>query len=370
MSTSVSKVFAYIGAYTNIPPNARGRADGVGVYSLDLASGAMTLVQTVQGPMNPTFLALHPTQRYLYAVVSVPDIDGHAGGALSAYAIDQATGQLTFLNRESVIGPGPCFVTVDATGKYVIVANYPGGSAAMLPILDDGSLGQATDFVQHVGSSVHMPNQERAHAHSVFIDAANRFAFICDLGMDKVMSYRLDLEHGKLVPNTPPWVTARPGAGPRHLSFHPNGRYAYVVNELNATISAYTYDDSKGELHDIQTVPPVPADYHGPNACAEIRVAPSGKFVYGSNRGHDSIVIYAIDDATGMLTYAGIEPSQGRNPRNFNISADGTLMLVANQDSDTIIAFHVDMQTGKLTPTGQITASPSPVCIKISNIPA
>lgn len=366
MSTQTTKVFAYVGVYTNIQPYARGRADGINVYSLDTTSGAMHLVQSVAGPMNPTFLTLDPAQRHLYSVVSVPEIDGHDGGALSAYDVDPVSGRLTYLNRESVMGPGPCFVTVDATSSFAIAANYPGGSVAMLPIESDGRLGVATDFIQHVGSSVHMPNQERAHAHSVFIDAANRFALICDLGMDKIMSYRLDLEKGKLIPNTPPWVSARPGAGPRHLSFHPNGRYAYVINELDATMSAYTYDATKGELREMQAVASVPSDYHGDNAGAEVRVAPSGKFVYASNRGHDSIVIYAIDEASGLLTYVGHEPSQGRNPRNFNFSPDGKLMLVANQDSDTIVAFRIDRQTGKLTPTGQITASPSPVCVKFA----
>lgn len=366
MNNQSTKVFAYVGVYTNIQPYPRGRADGINVYSLDTASGAMSLVQSVEGPMNPTFLALDLAQRHLYAVVSVPEIDGHDGGALSAYQIDPATGRLTYLNRQSVMGPGPCFVTVDATSSFAIATNYPGGSVAMLPIESDGRLGVATDFIQHVGSSIHMPNQERSHAHSVNIDAANRFALVCDLGMDKVMIYRLDRAQGKLIPNQMPWVTSRPGAGPRHLSLHPNGRFAYVINELDATMSAYTYDAAKGELREIQSVPTVPADYHGSNAGAEVRVAPSGKFVYGSNRGHDSIVIYAIDETSGLLTYVGHESSQGRNPRNFNFSPDGKLMLVANQNSDNIVAFHIDAQTGKLTPTGQVTASPSPVCIKIA----
>jgi len=366
MTTQHTRAFAYVGNYTRIEPYARGRADGINVYSLDLSSGAMSLLQTVEGAINPTFLTLDSTQRHLYAVNAVPEIDDHPGGAISAYAVDRQTGLLTYLNRQSTGGPGPCFVTVDATDSFVLATNYQGGSVAVLPIRTDGSLDAMSDFVQHVGSSVNARRQEKAHAHSVNIDQKNCHALVCDLGMDKVMIYRLDLAAGRLIPNDQPWVRSRPGAGPRHLSFHPNGRYAYVINELDSTVSVYAYDAGHGALTELQTLSTLPQDFIGDNTTAEVRVAPSGRFVYGSNRGHDSIVIYAVDEQTGRLTYVGHEASQGKIPRNFTLSPDGALMLVANQDSDTIAAFHVDRQTGKLTPTGQITSSPSPVCVKVA----
>ena len=359
-----NEMFVYVGNYTRIEPYVRGKADGINVYRMDATSGAMTLLQTAPGALNPTFLALDPAQRHLYAVVAVPEIDGHPGGAISAYAIDQATGHLTYLNRQSTGGPSPCYVSVEATGRFILATNYQGGSVAMLPIQPDGSLGAASDFIQHTGSSVNPKRQEAAHAHSITIDAANRFAIVCDLGMDKVMIYRLDLAHGKLVPNEQPWVQARPGAGPRHLAFHPNGRVAYGINELDSTVSVYAYDAAHGRLSEVQAISTLPAGWAGANFTAEVCVAASGRFVYGSNRGHDSIVIFAVDAQTGKLSYVGHEPSQGKTPRNFRITPDGTLMLVANQDTDNIVAFRVDQQTGKLTPTGQVTASPTPVCIK------
>jgi 6-phosphogluconolactonase len=368
MTTKQSEMLVYVGNFTRIEPYVRGRAEGINVYRLDPVSGAMTLLQTAGGALNPTFLALDPAQRHLYAVVAVPEIDGHSGGAISAYAIDQDTGHLRYLNRQSTGGSGPCHVTVEASGRFVLATNYPGGSVAVLPIQPDGSLSPASGFIQHTGTSVNPTRQEAAHAHSINIDAANRFAIVCDLGMDKVLIYRLDLAQGKLVPHEQPWVQARPGAGPRHLAFHPNGRIVYVINELDSTVSVYSYDADGGRLSEVQAISTLPADWAGENFPAEVCVAPSGRFVYGSNRGHNSIAVFAVDEQTGKLSYVGNEPSQGKTPRNFRITPDGMLMLVANQDTDTIVAFRVDQQTGKLTPTGQITASPSPVCIKFLEI--
>lgn len=357
--------YAYVGNYTRIEPYPRGRAEGVNVYDLDLATGNMRLVQTAPGALNPTFVTLDPSQRRLYAVNAVPEIDGHPGGAVSAYSIDPADGRLTYLNRVSSGGEGPCFVAVESTGRFVLVANYGGGSVAVLPIQPDGSLGPATDFVQHEGSSVNPRRQEKAHAHSINVDPSNRRALVCDLGLDRVMVYRLDLDRGKLTPNEEPWVAARPGAGPRHLSFHPSGRYAYVINELDSTITVYAYDDARGALRELQSVSTLPEGFSGESHTAEVRVAPSGKLVYGSNRGHDSIAIFAVDETTGKLASVGHEPSQGRIPRNFTIDPSGSLMLVANQDTDTIVAFRIDPGTGRLSATGAVTESPSPVCVKI-----
>ncbi len=365
--TEQATVFAYVGTFTRTPPHPRGRADGIGVFRLDPSNGAMTHVQTAPGALNPSFVALHPFRPNLYAVNAVPEIDGHQGGAISAYSVDPATGELTFLNRQSAGGAGPCFVAVEATGQFVLASSYGGGSVTMLPIQADGSLGPATDFVQHVGSGADPRRQTSPHAHSINVDPANRYALVCDLGLDRVMVYRLDLTRGKLVPNDEPWAPTRPGAGPRHLTFHPNGRYVYVINEIDSTLAVYSYDAERGTLKERQVLSTLPEGYADAarNTTAEVRVLPSGRFVYGSNRGHDSIVIFAADESGGKLTYVGHESSRGKGPRNFVIDPTGRLMLVANQDTDDIVAFWIDPATGQLTPTGQVTRTPSPVCVRL-----
>jgi 6-phosphogluconolactonase len=259
-------------------------------------------------------------------------------------------------------------MSVDATGRFVLVANYGSGSVCVLPIGRDGGLGDAADVVQHQGSSVNPRRQQGPHAHSITLDAANRYAFAADLGIDKVMVYRLDTASGKLIPNDPPWAQVKPGAGPRHFDFHPSGKYAYLINELDSTITAFAYDASRGIIREIQTVPTLPADFRGASTCADVHVSPSGKFLYGSNRGHDSIVIFRIDEATGRLSYVGHELTQGKTPRNFAIDPTGTFLLAANQNSDTIVTFRIDQQTGKLTPTGHVAEAPMPVCLKLMPI--
>jgi 6-phosphogluconolactonase len=357
----------YVGNYTRLAPYARGHADGVGVYQLvdsnGTSNGALALLQTATDAFNPTYVALSPSGKNLYAVNAVSEIDGHPGGGVSAYAVDPATGQLTFLNRESSGGDGPCHVTVEKTGRFLVVTNYRGGNLAMLPILDGGRLGPATDFIQHVGSSVNKSRQSEPHTHSANVDPSNRFVYVCDLGLDQIVVYEMDLTHGRLRRDEKRIVRARPGCGPRHLSFHPNLRWAYVINEIDSTISLYDYDPTTGMLAERQHVSTLPAGWSGENTTAEVRVAPSGRFVYGSNRGHDSIAIYSVDQSTGELTLVGIEPSRGRTPRNFALTPDGALCLVANQDSDNIVAFRVDQSTGLLSATGVETASPSPVCL-------
>jgi 6-phosphogluconolactonase len=331
---------------------------------MDPVSGALTLVHTVADVPNPSFLALHPSRRYLYAVNAVPEIDGHPGGAVSAFAIDPATGALTFLNRQSSHGAGPCHVSVEHTGRFVLAANYGGGSVVMFPVQSDGSLAAASDFVQHTGSSVNPRRQEGPHAHSITPDPANRFALACDLGLDNVLVYRLDLEAGRLIPNDPPFVRTHPGAGPRHLDFHPNGRYVYVINELDSTLTVFTYDAERGVLEEIQTISTLPEDFAGQNTCADVHVHPAGRFVYGSNRGHDSIAIFRVDEGTGRLDAVGHVPTQGQTPRNFAIDPSGTFLYAANQQSDTIVAFRIDQGMGQLAPTGHVLSIPTPVCVK------
>ena len=356
------EILVYIGTYT------RGRSEGIYVYRMKKSSGALEFVSVAKGINNPSFVAIDPQKRYLYAVSEVGGGANKPSGAVNAFSIDPATGGLIYLNQQSSRGNGPCHLSVDQTGRFVIVVNYGSGSVSVLPIHSDGKLGEATDFVQHQGSSVNPRRQSGPHAHSVTLDRANRYAFVADLGMDKIMIYQIDLTQGKLKPNDEPWAKVKPGAGPRHFAFHPSDRYAYVINEIDSTLTAFTYDGAHGRLREIQTVPTLPEDFSDTSHCADVHVSPSGKFIYGSNRGHDSIVIFEIDEDTGKLTYAGHESTQGKTPRNFAIDPTGTFLLAANQDTDNIVTFQIDQQTGKLTSTGHITEVPTPVCLKMIHI--
>jgi 6-phosphogluconolactonase len=343
----------------------RSKAEGIYVFRMDPTSGTLTPAHIRNGVTNPSFLALDPRRRHLYAVNEIQAKDTPPGGTVSAFDVDQVTGELTPLNQQPTHGDDPCHLSVEQTGRYLVAVNYTSGSVAMFPIQDEGRLGPSSDFVQHVGSSVDPDRQQGPHAHSVTVDPTNRFALVADLGLDKVLVYQLDLARGKLVLNNPPGATLQPGSGPRHVAFHPNGRFVYVINELASTLTAFAYDETDGTLDELHTVPTLPAGYNGRSSCADVHVLPSGKFVYGSNRGHDSIVIYAIDQDTGRLTYVGHEPTGGQTPRNFAIDPTGAFLLAANQNTDTIVAFHIDANTGKLTPTGQVTNVPTPVCVQI-----
>lgn len=371
-----TEMLVYIGTYTKREPSAdpqrqwvyQGRGEGIYLYRLDLSTGALTFVSVVKGIINPSFLAIDPGHRYLYAVNQVVWFAGAAepGGAVNAFAIDPQTGELAFLNQQPSHGTGPCYLSVDATGRYVLVANYRSGSAAVLPIQNDGRLGAATGTVQHQGSSLHPQRQAGPHAHSITLDPANRYAFVADLGLDKVMIYQLDLTQGKLRPNDQqPWVQLQAGAGPRHFAFHPSRKYAYLINELDSTMTAFGYDETNGTLRELQTLSTLPEDFVGRSHCADVHMAPSGKFVYGSNRGHNSIAIFAVDESTGRLTVVGHEPTGGRTPRNFGLDPTGHYLLAANQDTDTVVVFAIDQQTGKLAPTGQVIDVPTPVCVKM-----
>jgi len=366
MATANSNTMTvYVGTYTKTEPHAQGKAEGIYVYRMDPATGGLTLAHTTQGVSNPSFLALDPTRRYLYAVNEVAEVDGEPGGAVSAFSVDASTGALTYLNRQSTHGDAPCHLSIDQTGRYVIAANYGGGSVAMFPILDGGALAPASDFVQHAGSSVDPGRQHEPHAHSATIDPTNRFVLVCDLGLDKILTYRLDLTNGKLVPHDTPWAQTTAGSGPRHFAFHPGGRFAYAINELDSTLTSFTYHQEQGTLTEIGSGSTVPAGFTGWSHCADVHVAPNGRFVYGSNRGHDSIAIFAIDHQTGNATLIGHESTQGKTPRNFAIDPTGTILLAANQNSDTVVAYRIDQESGKLTPTGQVTPVPTPVCLHV-----
>ncbi|MEW6357692.1 MAG: lactonase family protein [Planctomycetota bacterium] len=352
----------YVGTYTK-----RG-SEGIYVYRFNPDTAALEMTSKATGLDNPSFLAVHPTRRYLCAVNEARGKGPSEGGAVSAFSIAPKTGELTFLNRQSAHGASTCHLSVEQTGRFVLAANYSSGSVAMLPIGSDGRLGEATALVQHEGSSIDPKRQTGPHAHSILPDPSNRYAFAPDLGLDKIMIYRLDLKQGRLLPNDPPWAQVHPGAGPRHFAFHPNRRYAYVINELGNTMVAFRYDETCGALQELQTISTLPADFTGTSYCADVHVHPNGKFLYGSNRGHNSIAIFTIDESSGRLALVGCEPTQGDHPRNFMIDPTGTFLLVANQNTDNIVSFRIDGATGGLKPTGLVTNVSMPVCLKMISL--
>jgi 6-phosphogluconolactonase len=354
------ELLVYVGTYTT------GKSEGIYLYRLNLSSGELKHVATTKGVVNPSFLALAPSRRYLYAVNEVEDFAGKKSGAVSAFAVDQRTGELRLLNQQPSLGADPCYVDVDAGGRFVLVANYTGGNVTVFPVQGDGSLGEATDMRQAQGSSVNRERQEGPHAHCIVLDPTNRFAYQCDLGTDKIMIFRFDARHGKLLPNEPPWAQVKPGAGPRHLAFEPSGKYVLVLNELHSTVTAFTRDPEKGSLKELQTLSTLPKDFTGTNTGADIHVSPNGRFLYCSNRGHDSIAIFTIDPGHGALISVGHEFTRGMTPRNFAIDPAGGFLLVANQKSDNIVVFRLDQKTGRLSPTGQLAQVPSPVCLKFT----
>ncbi len=360
------RVIVYVGTYTQKEAHVEGKSQGIHIYNLDLASGALEPMSVTSGIVNPTFLDIDNEQKYLYSVSEVVETDGTPAGAITAFRIDAETGDLTSLNHQSSGGPGPCHLSVDATGKYVLVANYSGGSVAILPVNADGSLDKASGFIQHEGSSVHPGRQTAPHAHSITLDPSNRYAFSADLGLDEVLIYEIDFKNGKLIPNTPPHGPTAPGAGPRHFAFHPNRKFGYVINELDNTVTIFSYDEARGSLETIGAVSTLPEDFDGTSYCADIHFLSSGKFLYGTNRGHDSMVIFEVDPDTGMLTTVGYESTQGEFPRNFAIDPTETYLLAANQNTDNIVSYRIDQESGKLTPTGHITEVPTPVCIKMT----
>jgi 6-phosphogluconolactonase len=348
----------YVGTYTD------GRSDGVYVVRMSPTSGHLTMGGLAARTTNPSFLAPDTTRRHLYAVNEVVSYEGQSSGSVTAFRIDSSTGALREINQQASRGGAPCYITVDRANRFVMVANYSGGNASVLPIAADGSLGAAVTVVQHSGSGPNPQRQQAPHAHSVIVAPDNRFAFVADLGIDRIMVYRYDDRTGALTPGDPPAATLAPGAGPRHFTFHPDARRAYVINELDSTVSAFDYEPRTGALGPVQTVSTLPAGYDGQNSCADIHVHPSGRFLYGSNRGHDSIVVYAIAPGTGSLSLVQHQSTMGRTPRNFAIDPTGRFLLAANQDSDSIAVFAIDSVTGRLTHTGQVLDVPAPVCLR------
>ncbi len=357
-----SHMLAYIGGYTG------PKSKGIYVSRFDTDKGQLSAPELAVETESPSFLALDPHRHFLYAVGEVNRSDGKPTGSVSAFSMDTLTGKLTLLNRQSSGGAGPCHLAVDQSGKCVIVANYGNGSVAALPISENGKLGEPSTVIQHQGSSADAKRQEGPHAHCITIDPANRYALACDLGLDKVLVYRVDPSKAALVVNDPPSASIKPGSGPRHLAFHPNGRVVFVVNEMSSTLTALRFDPGHGVLTEVQTISTVPENFHGDNTCAEVQVHPSGRFVYGSNRGHDSIAVFGVDLKTSQIKPLQHEPTQGKTPRHFAIDPSGKWLLAENQASDSITLFSLNPKTGLLTPTGQKVDIGGPVCIVFASI--
>ena len=347
----------YVGTYTT------GRSEGIYLCRLDLLTGELSLLDVFKGVENPSFLAIDPTGQYLFAVNETENFEGKASGSLTSFKIDPSTSRLEMINQKATRGASPCHVSVDNTGHNVFVANYSGGSAAVLPFRN-GSLGDAVAFVQHQGSSINQDRQKGPHAHCAVFDTANRFAFVSDLGLDQIKIYKFNSRTGALLPNTQPFVSVKPGAGPRHFTIHPNQRWAYVINELDSTVTAFTYDAKNGRLHEFQNTPTLPSTFTGKSYPADIHISPSGKFLYGSNRGHDSISVFGINEDRGFLYPVQCVSTKGKWPRNFGIDPSGKFLLAANQNSDNIFSFAIDVDNGTLTPTGRSLEIPSPVCVR------
>jgi 6-phosphogluconolactonase len=349
--------FVYFGTYT------RGASEGIYVSRFDASTGKLTPPELAVATPNPSFLALHPSRKFLYAVSEMPADANSRQGAVAAFTRDLQTGQLTLLNRQTSGGSGPCHVSVDATGQTLLVANYGSGSIAALPIQTDGQLAAATT-IQHSGSSVHS-RQAGPHAHFILPSPDNRFALTCDLGLDKVLLYQLQPAAAKLAPHEPPFATVTPGAGPRHFAFSPEGHFVYVLNELNLTVTVFEYDQATGRLKEFQTLSTQPAAraITDKDSAAQIVVHPNGKFIYASNRGPDDIAVFSVDARTKKLQRVQNISTQGKTPRNFNLSPDGRWLLAANQNSDSVVVFGAAPNTGLLTPTGDSITVGNPVCV-------
>jgi 6-phosphogluconolactonase len=350
LTAAAAEHLLYLGTYT------RTTSKGIYAVRLDAATGALSTPDLVAETANPSFLALSPDRGHLYAV-------SESSTMAVPFAVDLASGRLTALQTQDAGGKAPCHLVVDHTGRALVLAHYHSGIVASLPIAPDGSLGRPATLIRHEGRSTHPTRQEAPHVHSVTLSPDNRFVIVCDLGLDRVFTYALDPGTATLTPGAAPFVATTPGAGPRHAAFTPDGRHVVVINELGNTLVSYRYDVRNGALTPVDVQSTLPPDYRGESSTAEVRVHPNGRFVYGSNRGHDSIAIFAFDGATGRLTPAGHVPTGGKNPRNFALSPDGAWLVAANQNSDSLAVFRVDPQSGGLTAVAGAASVPLPVCV-------
>ena len=350
-----------IGTYTE-PPESD--SEGVYVYRMDVSSGQLSYETVIQGMPNVSFMEVHPRTGLIYAVNETESFDGHHGGGVSVLSIDLPLGNVYVHHRQSAGGVDPCYISIEQTGRFVLIANYTSGNIAMLPVQADGRLGPASDVIQHSGSSVHPERQTGPHPHCIIPDPTNRFVISTDLGLDKLLIYHMDLESGKLHKHSE--VQVERGAGPRHLIFNSSGQYAYLVNELNSTINVYRYNADMGSFAKIQTVSTLPQDFSGENFCADIHLLPDENHLYVSNRGHDSLVCFRVDTDSGELTYQSHTSSHGHYPRNFAIDPSGHFMVVAHQRSNNVVVLRIDPETGDLFHTGYEVKLSVPVHVKFA----
>ena len=349
----------YAGTFTRM-----GNAEGIYWYKFDPEFGKLSFEGKIDAGPDPAFLTLTSDHKYLYTVNEVHEYQGNKGGGVSAFAVNPDSGQLTFLNTQLTFGESPCYISLDESEKWALVSNYAGGSVAVYPILEDGKLGPASEFIQHQGQGPDPKRQEKAHAHSIRVFPNNHVALAADLGLDQVKVYWLDLRTGKLHVDEEATIHLHPGAGPRHIDFHPNGKWMYVVDELDSTLAVFEVEYTNFHFTHLQTVSTLPEGYDGPTWAADIHVHPNGKLVYASNRAHDSLAAFSIDQVTGKVTLLSVTPSGGKTPRNFTIDPTGKWLLAANQDSDNVVVFALDPETGKISPNGQEISVPMPVCLK------
>ena len=356
------KFLLYVGTYKD------HGGKGIYAYRFDAAAGQLAPLGLAVASAEPSFLAVAESGKFLYAVNEIVNYNGQPAGAVSAFAIQRENGKLSLLNQVSSRDEGPAHITLDRSGNYALVSNYERGSIAVFPLLPDGRLGESSAFVRHKGSSVNPERQRGPHAHAIAVSPDNRFVVVADLGLDQLLVYRFDAVRGSLG-SEPQIVKTAPGAGPRHLAFDANGRFLYLVTEMASTVVTYSYDAPTGQLQELQTVSLLPQGYSGRTEAAEIEIHPSGKFVFASNRGPDSISVFAIDSKLGTLTLVETVSTRGKTPRHFALDPTGSWLLAANQDSDEIVVFHVNPDTGHLTPTGPVLEVPSPACIKFVLVP-
>ncbi len=357
-----ARQLVYVGTYTKGEPHVKGQAEGIYQMVMDTRSGDLEMLGVTIDAVNPSFVAVHPNGQYLYAVNEV-GTDVAPAGWITSFRIDPEVPRPILLNRQSSRGLSPCHLAVEASGRYLLVANYSDGVVTVLPIQSDGRLRPSSDSITLKGSGPH-PQQKSSHPHMICLSPDNQLVYIPDKGSDRIWSFRLDLQDGTLVPAATPYVEVQPGAGPRHMTFHPSGRFAYLINELDNTVNAYAWEAGSGVLTELQSISTLPGGFDAQSHCADIHVSPDGRFLYGSNRGHDSIVIYAIDAGSGRLTLVGHESTRGNFPRNFMISPSGKHLYVANQNSNNIVAFQRDAKSGELTLKTQYGV-PTPVCLMV-----
>jgi 6-phosphogluconolactonase len=343
----------------------QGQGQGIHIFRYSAKDARLMPCGVAAGVRNPSYLAFDSAARFLFCVNEFKEYDGQASGAVSSYRIDRESGALDFISMRASRGTDPCHLTVDATGRFVLVANFASGSVAVLPVAENGGLGDAVTFIQHQGSSIDPKRQAGPHAHAVTLDAANRYAFVPDLGLDQIVIYAFDEATGALKLNShQPMHAVAPGAGPRQLVFSPGGRHAYLINELNSTMTAYAYESGTGRLSELQTLPTLPDGFAGHSTCAEVQISPDGRFLYGSNRGHNSIAVFRIDPVTGRMAIVGHVPSGGRIPRNFVVGDGGRVLVSANQDTNDLFVFRIDSTTGLPVRTGSAIDVGTPVCVK------